>query len=106
VAEGVIFAIVEEAVGNAKKHAQATEIRISLVVKADSLMVEIRDNGVGFDVAATQSTYDQRSSLGLINLQERAELVGGECVIESARGKGTAVRAEIPLSATMEEEEV
>lgn len=106
VAEGVVFAIVEEAVGNAKKHAQATEIRISLVVKQDSLMVEIRDNGVGFDVAATQSTYDQRSSLGLINLQERAELVGGECVIESARGKGTAVRAEIPLSAAMEEEEV
>jgi signal transduction histidine kinase len=106
VAEGVIFAIVEEAVGNAKKHAQATEIRISLAVKQDSLMVEIRDNGIGFDVVATQSTYDQRSSLGLINLQERAELVGGECVIESARGKGTAVRAEIPLSAAMEEEEV
>jgi signal transduction histidine kinase len=96
-AESVVFAIVEEAVGNAKKHAQASEIRILLLVKSETLYVEIRDNGVGFDVAATQSTYDQRTSLGLINMNERAEMVGGECVLESAKGKGTAVRAKIPF---------
>jgi len=97
-AEGVVFAIVEEAVGNAKKHAQASEIRINLIAGKNSLMVEIRDNGVGFDVAATKSTYDQRTSMGLINLDERAELVGGQCTIESARGKGTTVRVEIPFA--------
>ena len=97
-AEGVVFAIVEEAVGNAKKHAQASEIRINLTAGKNSLMVEIRDNGVGFDVAATKSTYDQRTSMGLINLDERAELVGGQCTIESARGKGTTVRVEIPFA--------
>ncbi|GAB4443937.1 MAG: histidine kinase [Anaerolineae bacterium] len=95
-AEGVIFAIIEEAVGNAKKHAQATEIRISLVARQDSLFVEVRDNGIGFDVESTQSTYDQRTSLGLINMNERAEIVGGNCELESARGKGTAVKIEIP----------
>lgn len=98
-AEGVVFAIVEEAVGNAKKHAQATEIRISLVVRNETLFVEIRDNGVGFDVEKIQATYDQRSSLGLINMDERAQAVGGHCDIESARGKGTAVYLEIPLNA-------
>ena len=96
-AESVIFAIVEEAIGNAKKHAQATEIKVSLVAREDSLFVEIRDNGVGFDVERTQSTYDQRTSLGLINIRERAELVGGECAIESARGKGTAIQVQIPF---------
>jgi signal transduction histidine kinase len=96
-AEGVIFAIVEEAIGNAKKHSQATEVRVSLVAREESLLVEIRDNGIGFDVERTQSTYDQRSSLGLINIRERTELVGGECEIESVRGKGTAIKVEIPF---------
>ena len=101
-AEGVVFAIIEEAVGNAKKHAQASEIRISLVARANSLFVEIRDNGVGFDVAATQSSYDQRTSMGLINMDERAEIVGGSCVLESAKGAGTAVKVEIPFERVTE----
>lgn len=101
-AEGVVFAIIEEAVGNAKKHAQASEIRINLMTGKNSLIVEIRDNGVGFDVEATRSTYDQRTSLGLLNLDERAQLVGGVCAIESARGRGTTVRVEIPFAGVVE----
>jgi signal transduction histidine kinase len=101
-AEGVVFAIVEEAVGNAKKHAQASEIRINLTAGKNNLVVEIRDNGIGFDVEATKSTYDQRTSLGLLNLDERAELVGGVCSIESARGRGTLVRVEIPFTGVAE----
>lgn len=96
-AESVVFAIVEEAVGNAKKHSQASDIKISLMVQDKNLLVEIRDNGVGFDVQGTQSTYDQRTSLGMINMNERAELVGGYCSIDSAKGKGTAVNVEIPF---------
>jgi signal transduction histidine kinase len=96
-AEGVVFAIIEESVGNAKKHAEASEIKISLAARDASLYVEIRDNGVGFDVEATQSTYDQRTSLGLINIRERTELIGGHCTLESARGKGTAVKIEVPF---------
>ena len=103
-AEGVVFAIVEEAVGNAKKHAQCSQIQITLNVQHESLIAEVRDNGVGFDVSATQSTYDQRTSLGLINMDERAQLVGGECTIESARGRGTVVRVEIPFAQPVLEE--
>ncbi|HXW01458.1 MAG TPA: GAF domain-containing sensor histidine kinase [Anaerolineae bacterium] len=102
-AEGVVFAIVEEAVGNAKKHAQASEIKVNLIAGKNSVTVEIRDNGVGFDVEETKSTYDQRTSLGLINLDERAQLVGGQSTIESARGKGTTIRVEIPFSRVTEE---
>jgi signal transduction histidine kinase len=100
--EGVVFAIIEEAVGNAKKHSQASEIKINLTAGKSSLIVEVRDNGVGFDVEATRSTYDQRTSLGLINLDERAQLVGGVCTIESARGRGTTIRVEIPFAGVTE----
>jgi signal transduction histidine kinase len=105
-AEGVVFVIIEEAVGNAKKHSQATEILITLAVKQERLFVEIRDNGVGFDVHSTQSTYDQRTSLGLINMDERAQLVGGECTIDSSRGRGTSVKLEIPFKKPPELEPV
>jgi signal transduction histidine kinase len=101
-AEGVVFAIVEEAVGNAKKHAQASEIRVNLISGKNSLIVEVKDNGVGFDVEQTRSTYDQRSSLGLINLEERAQLIGGVCTIDSGRGRGTTIRVEIPYTAVVE----
>lgn len=102
-AEGVIFAIIEEAVGNAKKHAEASELRINVIGQDDSLYVEIRDNGVGFDVDKTTATYDQRTSLGLINMNERAELVGGQCSLESARGRGTTVKIEIPYESVQAE---
>jgi signal transduction histidine kinase len=101
-AEGVVFAIVEEAVSNAKKHAQASDIRIRLMVRNESLFVEVRDDGTGFDVEQTQSTYDLRTSLGLINMEERAKLVGGHCTIESAPGQGTAIGIEIPFRRPMD----
>ncbi len=105
-AEGVVFAIIEEAVGNAKKHAQASNLWITLQAGKDSLTTEVKDDGVGFDVVATQSTYDQRTSLGLINMDERAQIVGGSCTLESARGRGTTVRVEIPFMQTPVEEEI
>lgn len=95
--EGVLFAVVEEAVGNAKKHARATEIRILIETSKNNLLVEIKDNGVGFDVEKTRATYDQRSSLGMINLFERSEAIGGQCNIDSASGKGTTVRINVPI---------
>ncbi|MCB0153756.1 MAG: GAF domain-containing sensor histidine kinase [Anaerolineae bacterium] len=95
--EGVIFAIIEEAIGNAKKHSQATLINVNLLAKNGHLFVEVKDNGVGFDVDATKSTYDQRSSLGLINIDERAREIGGRSILESEPGKGTRLRLQVPL---------
>jgi signal transduction histidine kinase len=97
-AAGTIFAIIEEAVGNAKKHSQATELRLNLTVKKNTLYVEIKDNGVGFDVEATKSTYDQRTSLGLINMDERAQAIGGHATLTSTLGKGTTVSIEVPFT--------
>ncbi len=97
--QGVVFFIVEEAVNNARKHAQAEHIWVNLrPFEKEMAMLEVRDDGVGFDVASVNRSYDQRGSLGLVNLRERTELVNGVLNIQSAPGKGTQVQVFIPLS--------
>lgn len=101
--EGVIFAVVEEAIGNAKKHAQANQINIRVKAVNGRVVTEIADNGKGFDVSAVKNSYDKRGSLGLLNMDERAKLVGGRCNIMSAPGRGTTVRLEVPTGPHREE---
>jgi len=97
--QGVIFYIVEEAVNNARKHAQADQIWVRLRLLREGLgLLEIEDNGVGFDTEEVDASYDSRGSLGMINLRERTELVSGALRIESAKGKGTLVQVVIPLT--------
>ena len=97
--QGVIFYIVEEAVNNARKHANAPTISIRLgQLEPGIALLEIADDGVGFDVQAVDTAYDQRGSLGMVNLRERAELVNGRLNIDSAPGKGTRVQVYIPLT--------
>jgi len=96
--QGIIFYIVEEAISNARKHAEADRIWIRLYLQGERAFVaEIEDNGMGFDVDAVQTTYDSRGSLGLINMHERAEMTNGELSITSGPGQGTRVRLRIPL---------
>jgi len=97
--QGVIFYIVEEAVNNARKHANAPTISIRLgQLEPGIALLEIADDGIGFDVQAVDTAYDQRGSLGMVNLRERAELVNGRLNIDSAPGKGTRVQVYIPLT--------
>jgi signal transduction histidine kinase len=98
---GVIFYIAEEAVNNARKHAQAAHIWVRLKPlpqQADIAFLEIADDGLGFDVAAVNKSYDKRGSLGMVNLRERSELVNGILHIESAPGKGAKIQVFIPLT--------
>ncbi|MCA2000721.1 MAG: GAF domain-containing sensor histidine kinase [Chloroflexi bacterium] len=99
--QGVIFYIIEEAVNNARKHAGAPLIAVSLKMTEPGIaLLQIADNGAGFDVKAVAESYDKRasSSLGMVNLRERSELVNGLLHIDSAPGKGTRVQVYIPLS--------
>jgi signal transduction histidine kinase len=99
--QGVIFYIIEEAVNNARKHASAETIAVRLrQMDVGIALLEIVDNGLGFDVKAVTQAYDQRanSSLGMVNLRERAELVNGLFQLDSAPGKGTKVQVYIPLT--------
>ena len=99
--QGVIFYIIEEAVNNARKHASAPVIAVNLrQMDSGIALLEIVDNGLGFDVKSVTEAYDKRasSSLGMVNLRERAELVNGLLQIDSEPGQGTKVQVYIPLS--------
>jgi signal transduction histidine kinase len=98
-AQGILFYIVEEAVNNARKHSQAEQIVIRLYRRESNVMVEVEDNGVGFDVGAIDANYDQRGSLGMINMRERTELIEGTLRIQSAKGRGTKITVRIPVHA-------
>jgi signal transduction histidine kinase len=96
--ENTIFAIVQETVNNAIKHAKANNITVSLREDEETIFVTIADDGVGFDVEQVMSNYEQRGSLGMINLQERTEVVGGEINIDAAPGKGARFNIFVPKS--------
>ncbi|MEW6085647.1 MAG: histidine kinase [Chloroflexota bacterium] len=97
--QGVIFYIIEEATNNARKHANAGHIWVRLrPFEANIALLEIEDDGLGFDVEAVNKSYDKRGSLGMVNLRERSELVNGLLNIDSAPGKGTRIQVYIPLT--------
>lgn len=90
-----IYRILQEGLTNVARHADASAVDILLKVTAGSLLLEIRDDGVGFVPAVTRG---DASGLGLHGMGERATLLGGSLVIDSSPGAGTTVRAWIPLA--------
>ncbi len=96
-AQGVIFSVVEEALGNARKYAHASLIDVRFWRESDLFVAQVQDNGVGFDVQDVNDSYSIRGSLGLVNMQERAERIDGSLRIESKPGAGTTVTMVLPL---------
>lgn len=95
--QGTIFYIIEEAVNNARKHAQAETISVMVNRQDDIVTVSIVDNGLGFDIDSVMGNYSKRGSLGMVNLRERAEMINGSLRMESAKGKGTSITVLIPI---------
>lgn len=95
--QGGVFYIIEEAVNNARKHAHATNLWVRMGIREESFVAQVEDDGGGFDVNSVQARYDERGSLGMINLHERTELLGGQIRIESAPGRGTRITVIVPL---------
>lgn len=96
-AQGVLFYIVEEAVNNARKHAKAEHIWVRLYRQEDYAVIEVQDDGAGFDLSAVDSNYEKRGSLGMVNMRERAELAEGTLKIDSTIGKGTRISILVPV---------
>jgi signal transduction histidine kinase len=96
-AQGMTFYVVEEAVGNARKHAEARNVWVRTYPDSEDYVVEVKDDGKGFDVGKVQSNYDKRGSLGMINMSERAEVMKAKLSIASAIGQGTRVSMRIPI---------
>jgi signal transduction histidine kinase len=97
-AEVAVFLIVQEAINNVKKHARASRIDIDVAPEDGELVVVIRDDGVGFNTKDVSDGYDERGSLGMLNMQERAEIVGGSLTVSSQTGQGTTITMRLPLA--------
>ena len=87
------YRIVQEALTNVARHAQATDVRVMLRRTGDELVLAVQDDGRGFDLAAAR----RPNAFGLVGLRERAYLVNGRITIDSAPGEGTRVEAVLPL---------
>jgi PAS domain S-box-containing protein len=91
-AKEALYRIAQEAVHNTVKHAEATEVRLSLEQSGEDVVLAIEDNGRGFDTTGSYPGH-----LGLHSMRERVERFGGTLEIESAVGIGTTVSVRIPL---------
>jgi signal transduction histidine kinase len=88
-----LYQIAREALNNTFKHAQAMDILVSLRQEEHSVCMEIRDNGVGFDLESAR----EHRGLGLCGIEERAAKLGGVLTIASRPGHGTCVRVEVAI---------
>jgi len=86
-----LYRVAQEALNNTVKHAQASHVSVRLVALNGEILLEIRDDGIGFDPAG-----DFRGHLGLHTMRERIGRLGGTLTIESAAGKGACVQAHVP----------
>lgn len=91
--EVTVFRIVQEALTNAGKYAQASLIKLAIHYQPTLLHVSIVDDGVGFDLPAQASP----ASIGIAGMKLRADLLGGVCTVESLAGAGVTVNLRIPL---------
>jgi signal transduction histidine kinase len=91
-----LYRIVQEALNNVARHSKAQEAWVVLEEKPEALDLEIRDNGVGFDMTSEMDRI-AGEGLGLMGMRERAEHLKGSFTISSAPHKGTVVRVRIPL---------
>lgn len=87
-----VLRIIEEALQNVHKHADATRVRLRVGTEGDAVVIDVEDNGRGFSTSSVTMGH------GLTGMQERAELLGGRLVVHSAPGDGTTVRLTIPAT--------
>lgn len=95
-----LYRIYQSAFANVLRHAQASRVEIRLILNGEKVVLEIQDNGCGFDVPSRWLGFARKGHLGLLGASERAEAVDGKLEITSSPGKGTLVRVTAPMSTT------
>lgn len=92
----VVYRVVQEALSNTLRHAGAQSVRVSLRSEDGAVVAEVEDDGSGFD--PERIVREGRGGLGLLGMEERASLVGGQLDVESVPSEGTRVRITVPLT--------
>ena len=99
-AETAVYRTAQEALQNVAKHADAQSVRLRLQRHKDRVVLEVADDGAGFDTAAPSVGWaggPGPTGFGLAGMRERAELLGGQLDLAAAPGRGTTVRLTIPF---------
>jgi signal transduction histidine kinase len=100
--EKVIFDIFQESLQNVLKHAKATKVSILLSYSNDQVIFRIKDDGVGFSLYESMIKARQEPHYGILNMNEQSDTLGASLHIDSAKGKGTEIKLQIPQLETKE----
>jgi two-component system NarL family sensor kinase len=92
-----LFRMVQEALNNVEKHANAKLVRLRISIRREAVVLKIQDNGRGFNPAAPSSGKAAEGGIGLSSLHERAAALGGTCEVVSSPKQGTALTVRVPL---------
>jgi PAS domain S-box-containing protein len=99
--ETACFRVVQEALTNVVRHAQACQVWVEVQQHDSALLLHVRDDGIGFDLNAARAQAAQGKGLGLVGMEERVRLAGGQMEIVTEPGRGTEIRARFPLRETL-----
>jgi two-component system sensor histidine kinase DegS len=96
--EVTIFRIIQELLHNVWQHAHASHVQVNLDLQGAMVGITVEDDGSGFDVDQVMAAAKERKTLGVVTMQRRLEMLGGQIQFESSVGRGTKVRMEIPAA--------
>ncbi|HUI28382.1 MAG TPA: sensor histidine kinase [Candidatus Kryptonia bacterium] len=103
--EVALYRVLQEALTNVARHAEAHHVSVNLLVDAETAQLEIRDDGRGFDAKMFLQGPTRDNAMGVIGMRERVATYGGRFTIDSRRGEGTCVALAIPLARAAESDE-
>ena len=90
--EATLFRIIQEALNNVKRHSEATEAAVLIEFKPDTITINVKDNGKGFEKDNLDNYNEDKSKLGIQSMEHRAKSLNSNLIIRSAPGKGTSVK--------------
>ncbi len=96
--EVAVFRTIQELLNNVARHAQASRVQVSLDLANNPVVISVEDDGSGFDVDTVLSAVRQRGNSNLANLEKRIQMLGGKIQFQSATGRGTKIRVELPAT--------
>ena len=91
-----IYRILQEFLANVHKHAQATRVKVAVKALANRVMVAMEDNGIGFDLGEVRGAVHKPGGLGLLSMEGRVQMLGGQLSLESQINRGTRLFFELP----------
>ncbi|GAB4471265.1 MAG: HAMP domain-containing protein [Anaerolineales bacterium] len=104
VVETALYRIIQEALTNVARHAQAHNVSVLIEQRGEELVAVIEDDGIGFDISKIGLGDTAQAHLGLAGMQERAALLGGTITFESEIGHGTSIYIQLPIPKAMQNE--